>query len=78
MKKLCEDCKFDLTRKQKEVVKLAAGGSMRNSFCNYIRKNIKHYRGEQYQKSTMGYLNKNGHCGYYKIKWWKAWLRGIK
>jgi len=77
MKKLCEDCKFNLTRKQKEVAKLAGGG-MKNSFCNYIRKYIKNYRGEQYHKSKMGYLNKNGHCGYYKIKWWKAWLRGIK
>jgi hypothetical protein len=43
--------------------------------CRFTTSCMEAYRGEQWQLSTMDYLNRNGDCPYFEIPrpWWKVW-----
>lgn len=59
----CENCKYY----PKEYRKNPPPKHM-DSFCRYVYEKMRYYKGEQYRRSTMHYLNKNSDCPYFKRK----------
>lgn len=63
----CKNCKWDRD--------FSSYTKFQKKFCKYISGRIRSYFGEQLQRSTVDYLNKNNDCPYYKRKWWKFWVK---
>ncbi|MBA7483470.1 hypothetical protein ES707_18985 [subsurface metagenome] len=67
MEIFCKNCKYfiDYTKEPRYE---------RRHYCKFVKRKIKHYKGEQMVRSIMEYLNQNGDCPYYKKnkkKWWR-------